>query len=76
MQAIEAVFPKSRLQRYIVHRVRRSAKFASRKDIKKVISDLKKIYKAATLEEAENALLAFAERWSKQYPFCAKSGGG
>ena len=34
---------------------------------------LKKIYKAATLAEAENALLEFAERWRKQYPSCVKS---
>ena len=73
MQAIEAVFPKSRLQRCIVHQVRSSTKFVSYKDIKQVVADLKKIYKAATLEEAENALLEFAERWRKQYPSCVKS---
>lgn len=73
MQAIEAVFPKSRLQRCIVHQVRSSTKFVSYKDIKQVVADLKKIYKAATLEEAENALLEFSERWRKQYPSCVKS---
>ena len=73
MQAIEAVFPKSRLQRCIVHQVRSSTQFVSYKDIKQVVSDLKKIYKAATLEEAENALLEFSERWRKQYPSCVKS---
>ena len=73
MQAIEAVYPKSRLQRCIVHQVRSSTKFVSYKDIKQVVADLKKIYKAATLEEAENALLEFSERWRKQYPSCVKS---
>ena len=73
VQAIEAVFPKSRLQRCIVHQVRSSTKFVSYKDIKQVVADLKKIYKAATLEEAENNLLEFAERWRKQYPSCVKS---
>ena len=73
MQAIEAVFPKSRLQRCIVHQVRSSTKFVSYKDIKQVVADLKKIYKATTLEEAENALLDFSERWRKQYPSCVKS---
>ena len=73
MQAIEAVFPKSRLQRCIVHQVRSSTKFVSYKDIRQVVADLKKIYKAATLEEAENALLEFAQRWRKQYPSCVKS---
>lgn len=53
MQAIEAVFPKSRLQRCIVHQVRSSTRYVSYKDIKKVVADLKKIYGAVTLEEAE-----------------------
>ena len=53
--------------------MRSSTKFVSYKDVKQVVSDLKKIYKAATLEEAENALLEFAERWRKQYPSCVKS---
>ena len=73
MQAIEAVFPKSRLQRCIVHQVRSSTRYVSYKDIKKVVADLKKIYGAVTLEEAEKNLQAFAETWRKQYPSCVKS---
>ena len=73
MQAIEAVFPKSRLQRCIVHQVRSSTRYVSYKDIKKVVADLKKIYSAVTLEEAEKNLQAFAEAWRKQYPSCVKS---
>ena len=73
MQAIEAVFPNSRLQRCIVHQIRASTRFVSYKDIKQVIADLKKIYQAVTLDEAEENLLAFGERWRKQYPSCVKS---
>ena len=73
MQAIEAVFPKSHLQRCIVHQIRSSTKFVSYKDIKQVTSDLKKIYGAVTLEEAEKNLLAFAECWRGKYPSCVKS---
>ena len=73
MQAIEAVFPESRLQRCIVHQIRSSTRFVSYKDIRQVVSDLKKVYKAATLEEAESHLAEFAERWRKQYPSCVKS---
>ena len=73
MQAIEAVFPNSRLQRCIVHQIRASTRFVSYKDIKQVAADLKKIYKAVTLDEAEENLLAFGERWRKQYPSCVKS---
>ena len=73
MQAIEAVFPHSRLQRCIVHQVRASTRYVSYKDIRQVTTDLKKIYQAVTLDEAEDHLLAFGERWRKQYPSCVKS---
>ena len=36
-------------------------------------TDLKKIYGAVTLEEAEKNLQTFAEAWRKQYPSCVKS---
>ena len=73
IQAIQAIYPKSRLQRCIVHQIRSSTRFVSWKDIKQVTADLKKIYTAVTLEEAENALLQFGETWQKQYPSCVKS---
>ncbi len=73
MQAIEAVFPGSRLQRCIVHQIRASTRYVSYKDIKQVVADLKNIYTAVTLEEAEQNLRDFAERWRKQYPSCVKS---
>lgn len=73
MQAIEAVYPGSRLQRCIVHQIRASTRYVSYKDIKPVVADLKKIYTAVTLEEAEQNLRDFAERWRKQYPSCVKS---
>ena len=73
MQAIEAVFPNSRLQRCIVHQVRSSTKYVSYKDIKQVVADLKNIYKATTLDEADNNLREFTERWRKQYLSCVKS---
>ena len=73
MQAIEAVYPGSRLQRCIVHQIRASTRYVSYKDIKQVVADLKKIYTAVTLEEAEQNLRDFAERWQKQYPSCVKS---
>ena len=73
MEAIQAVYPKSRLQRCIVHQIRSSTRFVSWKDIKQVVADRKKIYTAVTLAEAEDALLQFAETWRKQYPNCVKS---
>ena len=73
MEAIQAVYPKSRLQRCIVHQIRSSTKYVSYKDIKKVTADLKKIYTAVTLDEAEENLRIFGTTWRKQYPSCVKS---
>ena len=73
MQAIQAVYPKSRLQRCIVHQIRSSTKYVSYKDIKKLVADLKKIYTAVTIQEAEDNLRVFADTWRKQYPSCVKS---
>jgi len=70
---IQAVYPQSRLQRCIVHQIRSSTRFVSWKDIKQVAADLKKIYTAVTLDEAEENLLQFGETWRKQYPSCVKS---
>ena len=73
MQAIQAVYPQSRLQRCIVHQSRTSTHFVSWEDIKKVAADLKKIYTTVTLEEVEEVLLQFGETWRSQYPSCVKS---
>ena len=73
MEAIRAVYPQSRLQRCIVHQIRSSTRFVSWKDVKQVAADLKKIYTSVTLDEAEENLLRFSEKWRKQYPSCVKS---
>ena len=46
-QAIEAVFPKTDIQNCIIHQLRNSSKYVSYKDIKALMSDLKKVYTAA-----------------------------
>jgi putative transposase len=72
-EAIETVFPQTRVQLCIVHMVRNSLGYVSYKDRKVVASDLRAIYTAATETEAEQALVDFAERWDKQYPTISKS---
>lgn len=71
--AIEAVFPKTRVQLCIVHLIRNSLKYVSYKDRKAVAADLKKVYSSTTESEAEQALVEFGETWDKQYPTSAKS---
>jgi putative transposase len=67
-QAIEAVYPKTQVQLCIVHLIRNSLRYVPWKESKAVAADLKPIYRAATLEEAELALDAFAAKWDAQYP--------
>ncbi len=71
--AINAVFPKTKQQLCIVHQVRNSAKFVPYKDRKAVCTDLKKIYGAVNLDDAEYAKEEFREKWDKKYPSIMRS---
>lgn len=66
--AIEAVYPKAKVQLCIVHMVRQSLRYVSWKDRKAVAADLKLIYSASTVDEAEMMLEFFGDKWNKQYP--------
>lgn len=65
--AIEAVYPKAAVQLCIVHMVRNSLNFVSWKTQKEVATDLKRIYSAATIDEAELMLTEFETKWDKDY---------
>lgn len=71
--AIESVYPDTEVQLCIVHMVRNSLKFVSYKDRKKMATDLKTIYRAVTVEQAESALTTFGETWDKKYPMVSQS---
>lgn len=72
-EAIETVFPKTQVQLCIVHMLRNSLRYVGWKARKAIAADLKSIYGANTLEEAELALNCFAEKWDEQYPTISKS---
>lgn len=67
-EAINVVFPKTKVQLCIVHMVRNSVRYVSYKDRKAVTSDLKRIYQSVTVEEAEHELDEFAGKWDGKYP--------
>lgn len=67
-EAIEAAFPRTQVQLCIVHKVRGSLKYVPWKERKAVAADLRAIYGAATLAEAEQALERFSQRWDAKYP--------
>ena len=72
-EAIEAVYPHAKIQQCIVHKVRQSLKYVSWKERKRVAADLKRIYGAATIEQAEMALDEFADKWDSKFPSISKS---
>jgi transposase-like protein len=72
-EAIEAVFPRTQVQLCIVHKVRGSLKYVPWKERKTVAADLRAIYGAATLPEAEQALERFSEQWDDKYPAISSS---
>lgn len=71
-EAIRAVFPLARVQLCIVHLVRAALKYVSQADSHEVIADLKRIYQAASVVEAEQELNNFAAKWDDKYPTISK----
>jgi transposase-like protein len=72
-QAITACYPKTEIQKCIIHQIRNSTRYVSYKDLKKVTADLKPIYKAATEEMALVELDRFEETWGAKYPLIIRS---
>lgn len=66
-EAITTAFPKAAVQTCIVHLVRPSLNFCAWKDRKVVATDLRRIYSAATAEQAAAELDAFEEKWAGKY---------
>ena len=71
-EAIQTAFPKARVQLCIVHLVRAALKYVTDSDSRAVIADLKKIYQAATVLEAEQELKNFSDKWDVKYPTISK----
>jgi putative transposase len=72
-EAIETVYPKTAVQLCIVHLVRYSLNYVSWKLRKEIALDLRAIYAASTVEEAEQRLGEFEEKWGAAYPPIAQS---
>jgi putative transposase len=66
-EAIEAVFPQTTVQLCIVHMVRHSLNFVGWKERKQVAADLRRIYAATTLDQAEIALGEFEQKWDEKF---------
>ncbi len=65
--AIEAIYPQSRIQTCVVHLIRGSLNYCSYKDRGPVAKALKPIYQAATVDAAQDALDTFELEWGDRY---------
>jgi transposase-like protein len=71
-EAVHTAYPQTKVQLCIVHLVRAALRYVSSEDSQQVVRDLKKIYQAATVVEAEEALHDFAQAWDAKYPTISK----
>ena len=71
-EAIQTAYPKTKVQLCIVHLVRAALRYVNDEDSRSVIADLKKIYQAATVLEAEQELENFSSKWDVKYPTISK----
>ena len=71
--AIENIYPKTEVQLCVIHQIRNSLKYIPWKDQREFMRDLKKVYKASSIEQAEHALDELDKKWGKKYPVVLKS---
>ncbi|WJQ80161.1 IS256 family transposase [Brevibacillus brevis] len=72
-EAISACYPKTEIQKCVIHQIRNSIKYVSYKDLKKITSELKPIYKAPTEQAALEELEQFEQAWGSKYPLMVRS---
>jgi putative transposase len=72
-EAVEAVFADAWVQTCVVHLIRNSLKHVSYKDRKQITQDLRPIYKAATEDQALEALVGFDDKWGARYPMITET---
>jgi len=66
--AISQVWPQTLVQTCIVHLLRNSFRYASRKDWAAIAKDLKPVYTAPSEQAALDRFAEFSEKWEKRYP--------
>jgi putative transposase len=72
-EAIENIFPKTEVQLCVIHQIRNSMKYIPYKHYKEFMKDLKRVYQAANLEQAEHPLNELDKKWGEKYPIVIKS---
>lgn len=72
-EAIEDHFPQTAVQLCLVHQMRNSMKYMTDKDVKPMVRDLKKVYKAINAEMAAHYLQEAEKAWGTKYGIIFKS---
>ena len=72
-EAINSIFPQTKVQLCIVHQIRNSLKYVASKHQKEFMKDLKLVYKAISKEVAESELDRLEEKWGAMYPIVIQS---
>jgi transposase-like protein len=71
-EAIGAVFPKTMTQLCIVHQIRTALRYMAAKHHKEFVRDMKEVYRASNLENAEIALQNMTSKWGTKYPMAVQ----
>ena len=71
-EAIQATWPQALVQTCVIHLLRNSFRYASRRDWPAIAKDLKPIYTAATEAAALERFGDFAAAWESRYPAIVK----
>lgn len=71
--AIRAAYPKTEIQRCIVHQIRNSTRFVNYKDRRPFCKDMKEIYTSPNEEAGLAALDRFEDKWGARYSYAIKS---
>lgn len=71
--AVGGVFSQARVQTCIIHLIRNTFRYASKKYWAEIAADLKPIYQAPTVADAEHGLDTLDEKWGARYPAMIRS---
>jgi transposase-like protein len=67
-EAIGATWPPAIVQTCVLHLIRNTFRFASKRDSDKMSKDLRPVYTAVSEHEARERFVEFGEAWAEKYP--------
>ena len=67
-ESIRATWPQATVQTCVVHLVRNTLRYVSKKYWSAITREMREIYTAPSLPAAEALFAEFAQRWREQYP--------